>query len=34
MFYTDYNGAHTNYDSYGRNAGDNNAFLLFLWTIF
>jgi len=34
MFYSDYNGAHTNYDGFGRNAGDNNAFLLFVWTIF
>ncbi len=34
MFYTDYNGANTNYDGYGRNASSNNAFLLFAWTIF
>jgi hypothetical protein len=34
MFYTDYNGASSNYDGFGRNASDNNTFLLYLWTIF
>lgn len=34
MFYTDYNGASSNYDGFGRNAGDNNAFLLYAWTTF
>jgi hypothetical protein len=34
MFYTDYNGASSNYDGFGRSAGDNNSFLLYAWTIF
>jgi hypothetical protein len=34
LHYTDYNGAHANYDGFGRNAASNDAFLLFLWTIF
>ena len=34
MFYTDYNGASSNYDGFGRNASDNNTFLLYAWTLF
>lgn len=34
MFYTDYNGASSNYDGYGRSASDNNTFMLFAWTLF
>lgn len=34
LFYTNYNGAHSNYDAFGRNASDNNVFLLYAWTVF
>ncbi|HET8995632.1 MAG TPA: hypothetical protein VFN42_03100, partial [Acetobacteraceae bacterium] len=34
MFYTDYNGASSNYDGFGRSASDNNVFLLTAWTVF
>ncbi len=32
--YTQFNGATTNYDGAGRNASNNNTFLLFAWLIF
>ena len=32
--YTQFNGGTTNYDGYGRNAGDNNTLYLFAWLIF
>jgi hypothetical protein len=32
--YTKFNGAGTNYDGYGRNAHDNNAFYLLAWLMF
>jgi hypothetical protein len=32
--YTQFNGGSTNYDGFGRNAGDNNALYLFAWLIF
>jgi len=34
IHYTDFNGAGSNYDGFGRNAADNDAFMLFAWTIF
>jgi len=34
LFYTNYNGASSNYDGFGRNASDNNVFLLYAWTVF
>ena len=33
-FYTDFNGASSNYTGLGRNASDNNTLLLYAWTIF
>jgi hypothetical protein len=32
--YVRFNGADHNYDGFGRNAGDNNAFTVFIWTAF
>jgi hypothetical protein len=32
--YTQFNGGGSNYDGFGRNAGDNNALYLFAWMIF
>lgn len=32
--YTEFNGAHYNYDGAGRNASDNNTLYLFAWLIF
>jgi hypothetical protein len=32
--YTQFNGGTTNYDGFGRNAGDNNTLYLFAWLIF
>ncbi len=32
--YTQFNGAATNYDGYGRNASDNNTLFLFAWLLF
>jgi len=32
--YTQFNGAASNYDGYGRNASDNNTLYLFAWLIF
>lgn len=32
--YTQFNGGGSNYDGFGRNAGDNNTLLLFAWLIF
>lgn len=32
--YTEFNGAHSNYDGFGRNASDNNTLWLFAWTAF
>ena len=32
--YTQFNGGTKNYDGFGRNAGDNNALMLFAWMIF
>jgi hypothetical protein len=32
--YTQFNGGTSNYDGYGRNAGDNNTIYLFAWLIF
>ncbi|MBI3678181.1 MAG: cytochrome C [Proteobacteria bacterium] len=32
FIYTKFNGATSNYDGFGANASDNNAFRLFLWT--
>ena len=32
--YTQFNGGTTNYDGFGRNAGDNNALYVFAWMIF
>lgn len=32
--YLKFNGATSNYDSFGRNASDNNTLFLFLWTAF
>jgi hypothetical protein len=32
--YTQFNGAASNYDGFGRNAGDNNALYIFAWMIF
>jgi hypothetical protein len=32
--YTQFNGGATNYDGFGRNAGDNNTLYLFAWLIF
>ena len=32
--YTQFNGASSNYDGFGRNAGDNNALYIFAWMIF
>lgn len=32
--YTQFNGGTSNYDGFGRNAGDNNALYLFAWMIF
>jgi hypothetical protein len=34
IMYTQFNGAATNYDGFGRNASDNNTLFLFLWTVF
>lgn len=34
MFYSNYNGASSNYDNFGRSASDNNALMLYAWTIF
>jgi len=34
IVYTQFNGGTKNYDGYGRNAGDNNALMLFAWMIF
>ncbi len=32
--YTQFNGATTNYDGFGRNAGDNNTLYLLIWQMF
>jgi len=32
--YTQFNGGRTNYDGFGRNAGDNNTLYVFAWFIF
>lgn len=32
--YTNFNGAGSNYDGYGRSAADNNSIMLYAWTIF
>lgn len=32
--YTQFNGGTSNYDGFGRNAGDNNTLLMFAWMIF
>ena len=32
--YTQFNGGTSNYDGFGRNAGDNNALYVFAWLIF
>jgi hypothetical protein len=32
--YTEFNGASTNYDGFGRSAADNNTLYLYMWTIF
>jgi hypothetical protein len=32
--YTHFNGPSSNYDGAGRNASNNNIFLLFAWLIF
>ena len=34
IVYTQFNGGTNNYDGFGRNAGDNNALMLFAWMIF
>lgn len=34
MCYTDYDGASSNYDGFGRSAANNNVFLRYAWTIF
>ena len=34
IVYTQFNGGTKNYDGFGRNAGDNNALMLFAWMIF
>jgi hypothetical protein len=32
--YTRYNGAHDNYDGFGRNARDNNSLFLYAWAAY
>ncbi len=32
--YTEFNGGHTNYDGFGRNASDNNTLYIFAWMAF
>jgi hypothetical protein len=34
VLYTQFNGARTNYDGAGRNAGDNNTLFAFAWMAF
>jgi hypothetical protein len=34
VLYNKFNGAHTNYDGFGRNASDNNTFYALVWLMF